>query len=139
MTPYVAISLAAALAIVFVMVRTFEQLADAFVLGIWPFYAAAAAAVYALRRKRPDLPRAYRTWGYPITPALFILAVIFLVGNALLEDLTHGLRDNFAYYRALLTGGPLPYESSGALLVLAIVLAGIPAYFIWNAAHARRG
>jgi len=29
----------------------------------------------------------------------------------------------------------LPYESSGALLVLVIVLAGIPAYFIWNAAN----
>jgi amino acid transporter len=137
-TPYVAISLAAALAILFVMVRTFEQLADAFVLGIWPFYAAGAATVYALRRKRPDLPRAYRTWGYPITPALFILAVILLVGNALVEDLTHGLRDNFSYYRALFTGRPLPYESSGALLVFAIVLAGIPAYFIWNAVHSRR-
>jgi len=137
-TPYVAISLAAALAIVFVMVRTFEQLADAFVLGIWPFYAAGAAAVYALRRKRPDLPRAYRTWGYPVTPLLFILAVILLVGNALVEDLTHGLRDNFSYYRALFTGGALPYESSGALLVFAIVLAGIPAYFIWNVTHTRR-
>ena len=137
-TPHVAISLAAALAIVFVMIRSFEQLADAFVLAIWPFYAAGAAAVYALRRKRPDLPRAYRTWGYPITPALFILAVILLVGNALVEDLTHGLRDNFSYYRALFTGGALPYESSGALLVFAIVLAGIPAYFIWNAIHTGR-
>lgn len=137
-TPYVAISLAAALAILFVMVRSFEQLADAFVLGIWPFYAGGAAAVYALRRKRPDLPRAYKTWGYPITPLLFILAVILLIGNALIEDLGHGLRDNFSYYRALFTGNPLPYESSGALLVFAIVLAGIPAYFIWNAAHSRR-
>ena len=137
-TPYVAISLAAALAIVFVMVRTFEQLADAFVLAIWPFYAGGAAAVYALRRKRPDLPRAYRTWGYPVTPILFILAVILLIGNALVDDLGHGLRDNFSYYRALFTGSALPYESSGALLVFAIVLAGIPAYFIWNAAHSKR-
>lgn len=137
-TPYVAISLAAALAVVFVMVRTFEQLADAFVLAIWPFYAGGAAAVYSLRRKRPDLPRAYRTWGYPVTPILFILAVILLIGNALVEDLGHGLRDNFTYYRALFTGSALPYESSGALLVFAIVLAGIPAYFIWNAAHSKR-
>ena len=137
-TPHVAISLAAALAIVFVMVRTFEQLADAFVLAIWPFYAGGAAAVYALRRKRPDLPRTYRTWGYPITPILFILAVILLVGNALVEDLVHGLRDNFSYYRALFTGNSLPYESSGALLVLAIVLAGIPAYFLWNATHEKQ-
>jgi basic amino acid/polyamine antiporter, APA family len=137
-TPYIAISLAAALAIVFVMVRTFEQLTDAFVLAIWPFYAAGAAAVYTLRRKRPDLPRAYRTWGYPVTPMLFILAVILLIGNALIEDIDHGLRDSFSYYRALFSLNPLPYESSGALLVFAIVLAGIPAYFIWNAMHSKR-
>jgi amino acid transporter len=137
-TPHVAISLAAALAIVFVMVRTFEQLADAFVLAIWPFYALSVAAVYALRRKRPDLPRTYRTWGYPVTPILFILAVLWLIGNAFVEDLRHALRDGFGYYRALFTGGALPYESSGALLVFVIVLAGIPAYYIWTAAHSKR-
>src|SRR5499427_2854150 len=124
-TPHVAISLAAVLAIIFVMVRSFEQLADAFVLAIWPFYAGGAAAVYTLRRKRPELPRAYRTWGYPVTPILFILAVVLLIGNALVEDVSHGLRDNFSYYRALFSGNALPYESSGALLVFAIVLAGI--------------
>jgi amino acid transporter len=137
-TPHVAIALAAALAIVFVMVRTFEQLADAFVLAIWPFYALSVAAVYALRRKRPDLPRTYRTWGYPVTPILFILAVLWLIGNAFVEDLRHALRDGFGYYRALFTGGALPYESSGALLVFVIVLAGIPAYYIWTAAHVKR-
>lgn len=137
-TPHVAISLAAGLAILFVMVRTFEQLADAFVLAIWPFYALSVAAVYALRRKRPDLKRTYRTWGYPVTPILFILAVLWLIGNAFVEDLRHALRDNFGYYRALFTGGALPYESSGALLVFVIVLAGIPAYYIWTAAHAKR-
>jgi len=46
--------------------------------------------------------------------------------------------DGFGYYRALFTGSALPYDSSGALLVLAIVLAGIPAYFIWNSFHARQ-
>ncbi len=137
-TPHVAIILAAVLSIIFVMVRTFEQLADAFVLAIWPFYAGAVAAVYTLRRRRPDLTRSYRTWGYPITPVLFILAVLFLVGNALVEDLGHGLRDGFSYYRALFTGSTLPYESSGALLVLVIVLAGIPAFFVWNATHPNR-
>jgi len=137
-TPHVAISLAAVLAVVFVMVRSFEQLTDAFVLAIWPFYALGAAAVYALRRKRPDLPRTYKTWGYPITPILFILAVILLVGNALVEDLRHALGDNFSYYRALFTGSKLPYDSSGALLVFAIVLAGIPAYFVWNSFHSRQ-
>lgn len=134
-TPHIAISLAAALAILFVMIRTFEQLADTFVLAIWPFYALGVAAVYSLRRKRPDLARRYRTWGYPVTPVLFILSVTWLVGNALVEDLAHGLRDGFGYYRALFTGSTLPYESSGALLVLVIVLAGIPAHYLWQKTH----
>ncbi|HEY7913590.1 MAG TPA: amino acid permease [Blastocatellia bacterium] len=123
-TPYVAISLAATLAIIFVMVRTFEQLSETFVLAIWPFYAAGVAAVYTLRRRRPDLPRAYRTLGYPVTPALFILAVMILISNALWTDLR--------YYAAKLGGGALPSEWSGALMVAAIVLAGIPAYYLWN-------
>jgi hypothetical protein len=57
----------------------------------------------------------------------------------LVEDLRHALNDNFGYYRALFTGSKLPYDSSSALLVLVIVLAGIPGYFIWNAAHSKRG
>jgi basic amino acid/polyamine antiporter, APA family len=125
-TPYVAIWLAAALAVVFVMVRTFEQLADAFVLAIWPFYALGVAAVYTLRRKRPDLPRPYRTLGYPVTPALFILAALFLLGNALLDDLK--------YYGVISVVSP-PSATSGALMVAGIILAGVPAYLIWQATH----
>jgi len=52
----------------------FAQLADKFILGIWPFYALAVAGVYVLRRKRPDLERPYRVLGYPVVPALFLLA-----------------------------------------------------------------
>ncbi|HWP44292.1 MAG TPA: amino acid permease [Blastocatellia bacterium] len=123
-TPYVAIGLAAGLAVIFVMVRTFEQLADTFVLAIWPFYALGVAAVYTLRRKRPDLPRPYRTFGYPVTPALFILAVLFLIGNALIDDLR--------YYGILAAGGAAS-SGSGVLLVLGIILAGVPAFLLWQA------
>jgi amino acid transporter len=125
-TPYVAIWLAAGLAVVFVMVRTFEQLADTFVLAIWPFYALGVGAVYTLRRNRPDLPRPYRTLGYPVTPALFILAAVFLLGNALIDDLK--------YYGALRTDSPPP-SASGALMVFGIILAGVPAYLLWKAYH----
>jgi amino acid transporter len=67
-TPYVAISLAATLGIVFVLTRTFEQLADTFVLSIWPFYGLAVAGLYRLRQ-RTDLPRPYKVPGYPVLPA----------------------------------------------------------------------
>ncbi|MGH7674846.1 MAG: amino acid permease, partial [Gemmatimonadales bacterium] len=52
-TPTGAVLLAAALGMIFVLVRTFGQLAEQFVIGIWPFYALAVAAVFVLRRRRP--------------------------------------------------------------------------------------
>ncbi len=79
--PGAAILLTAALGMIFVLVRSFTQLADQFVIGIWPFYALAVAAIYVLRRRRPDLVRPYRTWGYPVVPAVFLLASLFLLGN----------------------------------------------------------
>jgi amino acid transporter len=104
-TPYVAIALAALLGIAFVLTRTFEQLADTFVLSIWPFYGLAIAGLYRLRRTRPDLPRPYKVPGYPLLPAVFVAGVVYLVGNALIAD---------------------PLWTS---VTFAIVLAGGPVYF----------
>ena len=112
-TPYVAISLAAALGVVFVLTRTFEQLADTFVLSIWPFYGVAIAGLYRLRRLRPELPRPYRVPGYPVLPALFIAAVVYLVGNALISD---------------------PLWTS---VTFGIVFAGVPVYYLFF--HGSRG
>src|SRR5262249_28968678 len=67
-TPYVAIIVAALLGMALVLSRSFEALTDTFVLAIWPFYALGVAAIYRLRRVRPDLPRPYRAVGYPIVP-----------------------------------------------------------------------
>jgi APA family basic amino acid/polyamine antiporter len=53
---------------------------------------------------RPDLPRPYKVPGYPFVPAIFVAAVIYLVGNALIAD-------------PVWTG-----------ITLAIVLAGVPVY-----------
>jgi APA family basic amino acid/polyamine antiporter len=103
-TPHVAIALSAALGVFFVLTRTFEQLADTFVLTIWPFYGLAIAGLYRLRRNRPDLPRPYRVPGYPLVPAIFVAAVIYLVGNALIAD---------------------PVRTG---VTFAIVLAGVPVY-----------
>jgi APA family basic amino acid/polyamine antiporter len=85
-TPHVAIALAGALGVAFVLTRTFEQLADTFVLSIWPFYGLAIAGLYRLRRMRPELPRPYTVPGYPVLPGVFVAAVVYLVGNALVSD-----------------------------------------------------
>ena len=112
-TPYVAILLAMLLGVTFVLTRTFEQLADTFVLSIWPFYGMAIAGLYRLRRRRPDLPRPYKVPGYPVLPAVFVLGVVYLVGNALLTD-------------TLWTG-----------VTFAIVLAGVPVFYLFFAKSAK--
>src|SRR2546421_5982853 len=84
-TPSVAIVLTAVLGIVYVAFQTFQQLADQFVVAIFPFYALAAAAGFVLRRRPPPagLARAGRGLGYPVGPALFVLAAPFMLGNRL--------------------------------------------------------
>jgi basic amino acid/polyamine antiporter, APA family len=106
-TPHVAILLAALLGMALVVSQSFETLSSTFVLAIWPFYALSVAAVYRLRRARPDLPRPYRVLGYPIVPAIFILAVVWFVSNALVTE-------------------PI---STG--LTFAVILAGLPVYEWW--------
>jgi amino acid transporter len=85
-SPAVAIWLATALGVGYVLENDFAQLADKFILGIWPFYALAVAGVFVLRRRRPELPRPYRVWGYPLVPAVFLLASGLMVLNALFTD-----------------------------------------------------
>ncbi len=114
-TPHVAIALAAGLGIVYVTFRSFEQLADAFILGIWPFYAGAVLAVFVLRRREPDAPRPYRTWGYPVTPILFLLASLLMLANSVIHE-------------PALTG-------AGALLIL----SGLPVWWVRERLRVRAG
>ena len=118
-TPWTAIALAAALGIAYVSIQTFEQLADAFILGIWPFYALAVGAVFILRRTRPDAPRPYRTWGYPLVPLVFLAASVALIGNALAQQPW---------------GSPAAIFRPGTpMFGFAIILVGIPVFYVWRA------
>ena len=110
-----ATALATTLGIVYVLFNDFQQLADKFILGIWPFYALAVAAVFVLRRSRPDIERPYRAWGYPIIPLLFLLASIGMVVNAFITD----------------------PKNTG--ITFGIIGAGVPAYFAWRAWAGRDG
>jgi amino acid transporter len=64
--------------------RSFEQLTQAFILGVWPFYALAALGVIVARRTRADVARPYRTPGYPVVPLIFVLGVAWIVVSALI-------------------------------------------------------
>ena len=112
-TPWGSIVLAAGLGVVYVSIRTFAQLADQFVIGIWPFYALAVAATFVLRRTRADLARPYRTWGYPFVPLLFLLAALYLLGDYMVTQPRLFFAD------------------------VAVVLVGIPVYWWW--ARRKRG
>src|SRR3954471_22160266 len=90
-TPYMAITLTAVLGIIFVLLRTFEQLADTFVTAILPFYALGVASIFVFRRRGgADYKPTYRTPLYPITPIVFVLAIAYLLANALIDPGSRG-------------------------------------------------
>jgi basic amino acid/polyamine antiporter, APA family len=106
-TPYVSIATVTAIGVVFVLLGTFNQLADAFVTSIVPFYAMAVASVFVFRR-RPDYAPAFRVPLYPVVPALFILSTVMLLLNAIID----------------------PSSRWPTLGVLGGILAGIPVYYM---------
>jgi basic amino acid/polyamine antiporter, APA family len=105
-TPAVAIALEAGLGVLFVLLGTFEQLADTFVTAIVPFYALAVGSVFVYRR-RVDYHPPFRVPGYPVVPAIFMVATVLLLGNAILD----------------------PTSRWPTLGVLATILVGIPVYY----------
>lgn len=64
----------------------FDDLTAFVIFGGNLFYALAVASVFMLRRRYPDLPRPYRTWGYPLTPALYLLAFAAVLVSLLLKE-----------------------------------------------------
>lgn len=86
LTPHLATVFTSVLGVAYVSVRSFEQLAQAFVLGVWPFHILMVLAVFRLRRTHPDVERPYRTWGYPVVPALFLAASGAMILNALVWE-----------------------------------------------------
>ena len=108
-TPSVAIWLAASLGCGYVLFNDFQQLADRFVLGIWPFYILAIWGVFVLRRRSPNAERPYRTIGYPVVPIIFLLAAVGMVINALVTDPVN----TGVTFGILLLGLPLYYLTIG--------------------------
>ncbi|HEX3745272.1 MAG TPA: amino acid permease [Bryobacteraceae bacterium] len=107
-TPDFAIVAQTLWAAVLLVTGSYETLIDYALFGIWLFYALMVAAVIVLRRKRADVPRPYRMWGYPVTPLLFLAITLWFLGNMLVTR-----------------PGP-------AFAGLGLILTGIPAYFIWR-------
>jgi amino acid transporter len=63
----------------------YDLLYNYVIFGATIFYLLTIASVFVLRVKQPDLPRPYRTWGYPWTPLLYVVAALLLLGNMLVD------------------------------------------------------
>jgi APA family basic amino acid/polyamine antiporter len=91
---------------------TFDQLTDSLLFASWIFYGLVTSSVFVLRRKMPDAARPYRTLGYPVVPAIFVLVSVWLVINTLIEKRIESV-----------TG-------------LVLILAGLPLFF-WFRSRSR--
>jgi APA family basic amino acid/polyamine antiporter len=105
-TPHVSIMLQAVLTVIFLLMGgNFRQLFTLALFAEWLSYMASCSSLFVLRRRSPATQRRYRTWGFPLASALFIVA-----SGALL------------YYTFI---SNLPYSALGTL----VILAGIPVYY----------
>jgi amino acid transporter len=124
-TPDVSLFLQLALSIAAVWcLGSFKSLADGFVFTMWIFHALAGAAVFVLRAKRPNATRPFRCPGYPIVPALFVLAALGMTGMSIYAD---GDKVPVPFFPSL---GERPYIHTLPWLV--VLAAGVPIYFIWR-------
>ncbi len=96
------------------MYTAFDDLTTSVICAGLIFYGLAVAAVYVLRQTRPDIVRPYKTWGYPITPALLLIAYIGTLISMIVQQWTR------------------------TISVLALIAAGIVYFVIANAVIRRR-
>jgi basic amino acid/polyamine antiporter, APA family len=105
-TPYIAIFVQCCLSVIFLLIGgNFRQLFTLALFAEWLSYVAASAALFAFHARGVAPVRPFRLWGYPLAPALFILASAALL-----------------YYTF---SSNLLYSALGSL----VILAGIPVYF----------
>jgi basic amino acid/polyamine antiporter, APA family len=113
-TPHVAIVLTCAWSALLTLTGTYEQLFTWVTFASVVFGVLGGLAIFRLRVTHADVPRPYRTWGYPIVPMLFVAGLFVLVVNTLAEK---------------------PRES---LIGFGIVLLGLPGYWYWRRERSRR-
>jgi APA family basic amino acid/polyamine antiporter len=87
---------------------TYSDLLDYVIFAVVLFYILTIAGVYRLRRTRPDAPRPYRAWGYPVLPAIYICLALFLEGALLM------------------------HKTGRSIAGLSIVIIGVPVFFLWR-------
>lgn len=108
--PGAAIGLIGSLSALFALTGSYVLILSYVAFVIHFFICLAVVAVIILRIREPDLERPYKVWGYPFTPAAFLLVSVFYLGNLIITQ-------------------PL-----NVAVGVAIVLSGLPFYARWKKA-----
>jgi APA family basic amino acid/polyamine antiporter len=106
--PVTSVLLIGFLAAILALIGSFDALTDYVVFAMWIFYVLITASIFIYRRKFPHLDRPYKTWGYPIVPAIFVLVALWLL------------------YRTVIDA------PEKAVTGLVIILLGLPVYYYFN-------
>jgi APA family basic amino acid/polyamine antiporter len=113
--PTYAMVLQSLCAITILFVTDFENLYKYASVGVSLFALLFVGAVYVLRYRRPDMARPFRVPGYPVVPAIFMSAILFVAVFA------------FIQWR------------KPSLFSLGSILVGVPVYYVWSRLSGRRG
>lgn len=108
LVPVISIVVQGTMAMILALSGSFDQLTNYVIFASWIFYAMVTSVVFVLRKKRPDAPRSYKTFGYPVVPIIFIILTTLLLVNTVIES---------------------PKESG---IGLAFILLGVPVYYIFK-------
>jgi APA family basic amino acid/polyamine antiporter len=87
---------------------TYGNLLDYVIFAVLIFFTLTILAIFILRVKRPDIPRPYKAFGYPVIPSIYILATVTIMIILLI------------------------YKPDYTFPGLGIVLLGIPVYYLWK-------
>jgi APA family basic amino acid/polyamine antiporter len=107
-TPAAAIAAQSAIAALLALTGQYEGLFTKVIFAEYFFYALVTTGIFILRRRMPQLERPYRTWGYPIVPAIFVALSALVLVNTLRQ------------------------QWSDSVWGVVFVGSGIPAYFLWK-------
>jgi APA family basic amino acid/polyamine antiporter len=99
---------------VLIAFAVYRELTTYVVFASWVFYSLSSLALIRLRRTRPDLDRPYRSWGYPYSQILFVVAATGIILNTLWVS---------------------PRES---VIGLAIIFLGIPVFWLWESRRVQK-
>lgn len=71
---------------ILVLSGSFDELTDSVIFASYLFYGLVTASVFVFRKTRPDADRPYRTWGYPVVPAIFLFVSAWLLITTLITS-----------------------------------------------------